>query len=56
MEKSSYYKYAVVSVNTKTGEESLVCKVRAAGDLNNILHGLEKAVRSSPIIYKSKKL
>lgn len=56
MAKTNYYQYVVVATNTKTGEENLVCKVRSLGDVNNIIDGLQKAVKSSPIKYTSKKL
>lgn len=54
--KQPIYKYEVIAVNKKTGEENPVCKVRFEGDLNNILHGLEKAVIQAEIKYKTKKL
>ena len=58
MPKNDYYKFVVYVVNTLTKEETPVCKVRAEGDLNNILNGLERAISKSTkhLVYKAKKI
>ena len=54
--KTGFYKYIVYAVNTKTNEESVVCKVHSYGDVPLIIFGLQKGVTTSPIKYTYKKI
>ena len=55
MVKSNFYKFIIYAVNTKTKEESIVCKVRSYGDVPLIISGLQKGITTSPIKYIYKK-
>lgn len=47
--------YEIYAKNTKTGEESIVCKVKSYGDVPLIISGLQKGISGSPIEYIWKK-